>query len=311
MSNESNNEIQNLYLKIYKYFQREYKKLDIKKFHFASRLFLWNKDEFYENELNQFKSYFINADNLMDSYTLRTEALKKFNSQRCHHLKMYPNLLKLHDILIRALYSRTIFNENLQKQLQKCFSFDQGQLLAKKLLSDAQSLTWLSSYSISYLYLFSKFFPTDLSLDLDFFYQIGSSQLDDQDTFQLGTKIYFFTHCIIGESLFYAREIPNQNLHHYQKYLLYIENLIRDYYQKISIDHKLEFLVCCRICYYQSKLTNKIYQEILASISEKGDYLIDKLNIYSKINTDSLMSAEHQNVLFLMSMQEYQPQSKI
>jgi len=126
--------------------------------------------------------------------------------------------------------------------------------------------------------------------------------------YQLSLKIYFFTHCIIAETLFYARNIPQKYQSTYLKIIEIVEDLIKNNYFNSHIDHKLEFLMCCRICNYTSKLENQIFDEINQSLSTEGLFLVDSINYYKDTRGKfDFYQAEHQNVLYLMACQKYSP----
>ncbi|MET1033374.1 MAG: hypothetical protein ABWX94_02655, partial [Candidatus Saccharimonadales bacterium] len=121
-----------------------------------------------------------------------------------------------------------------------------------------------------------------------------------------------YTHCIIGESNFYTRTIPDYAASIYRDMLTSLEVLITEHFDDINLDNKLEFLVCCRICSYETDLFDRIYEECSKSLSPNGTYLIDTHNGHTaQQNRTSLQASEHRNVLFLLSCSPYRPHSTL
>lgn len=87
--------------------------------------------------------------------------------------------------------------------------------------------------------------------------------------------------------------------------LRYIEALIADNFILINLDNKFEFLVCCKVLGYSSRLSGQIIAEAEQSFSDSGDFLIDKFNENIYPNKNSFELSEHRNVLFIMSSTAY------
>ena len=90
-----------------------------------------------------------------------------------------------------------------------------------------------------------------------------------------------------------------------------LEDLIDNNFDKINLDNKLEFLVCARICHYESNLFKRIYEECEKSISPEGIFIIDRHNQNVQKDRSNFTSSEHRNVLFIMSTTEYLPHSTL
>ena len=128
------------------------------------------------------------------------------------------------------------------------------------------------------------------------------SKFNPQDDAELRLKIYFLTHCLIGASLFYIKDINSKDKKAYQKLVKELENLIKDNYFQVTLDNKFEFLVAAKLCDYQTVLRKTIKSEADNAFSLYGNYLIDQLNQTEKIYGDNIISSEHRNVLYLMAM---------
>jgi hypothetical protein len=111
------------------------------------------------------------------------------------------------------------------------------------------------------------------------------------------------THAVIGESRFYARRVrPAQ----YKLFCKKTEQLIKDNYFDVSLDNKLEFLVCSQICSYDTSLRKLIEQEVEKSVSWAGNFLVDTHNYFGGSKTrHCLRTSEHRNVLYLMSQKAF------
>ena len=73
-------------------------------------------------------------------------------------------------------------------------------------------------------------------------------------------------------------------------------------YFNLSLDNKLEFLICCKLIEYNSFLEEIIAQEAEKSFSPIGNFLVDRLNGYGiKASGKDFFSSEHRNVLYLLS----------
>jgi hypothetical protein len=90
-----------------------------------------------------------------------------------------------------------------------------------------------------------------------------------------------------------------------------LEQIITEYFPHISLDNKLEFLVCARICSYQTPLFERIYIECEASLSPEGIFLVDTLNDNRLAGTKTFAGSEHRNVLFIMSGSPYTPHNTL
>ena len=122
---------------------------------------------------------------------------------------------------------------------------------------------------------------------------------------QLSSTAYFITHMIIGESRFYSKELSKETIQKYKELFERLENLISTHFFSFKLDIKLEFLVCARILGYTSFLENMIYSEAVNSLSPYGDYIVDTYNVTESWQKKDFNTAEHRNVLFILSTLPY------
>lgn len=87
--------------------------------------------------------------------------------------------------------------------------------------------------------------------------------------------------------------------------LRHLEEIIAKNYFDLSLDHKLEFLVCAKLLNFKTYLDPIITQEALHSLSPHGNYLIDTLNMNKKSFDPGMDYAEHLSVLFILSQTQY------
>jgi hypothetical protein len=112
--------------------------------------------------------------------------------------------------------------------------------------------------------------------------------------------VYYVTHSIIGASRFYSRSVTDHQ-ETYLKMLLKVEELIENDFFDITLDNKLEFLVCCRLLGYTSRLTTIIAGEAAASLSPLGNFIADKADNHFKLG---IRTSEHRNTLYLMAFSQ-------
>ena len=127
---------------------------------------------------------------------------------------------------------------------------------------------------------------------------------DLSDPIQLQLYIYLYTHCVIGESHFYAHAIPERYLPVYRQMLDELETVIEKRFTEINLDNKFEFLVCCRLVGKESSLTRRIDDEAHKSISTEGNFIVDRHNTNPQSANTTLALSEHRNALYIMAMNE-------
>ena len=121
----------------------------------------------------------------------------------------------------------------------------------------------------------------------------------------LTSTAYFITHMIIGESQFYSKALTSETIAAYTPLFKKLETLMSKHFFSYKLDVKLEFLVCSRILGYTSFLEDMIYSEALNSFSPYGDFIIDTYNVTAAWQKKDLKTAEHRNILFILSTLPY------
>jgi hypothetical protein len=232
---------------------------------------------------------------------------------RYPYSKKYPRLKEYLSLLLENIFANTIYQQDLRPIIIDLVSDQDFLNLYHQLIKDEKAIQAFSTHAINYFYLLRYYLrKTDYKLDFDpkCFLKIAK-QIDHQkNRTKLALKIYLLAHCIIGESYFYSRAIIDKK-ETYLQMLKELEKLIKENFLNISLDNKLEFLVCANILNYDSILKKPINKEAEKSLSNLGNFLVDRHNTYAKeLGTkikNNFIKAEHRNVLYLISGYYYPP----
>jgi RimK family alpha-L-glutamate ligase len=287
--------------------------LGSKKFHLLSRLYLWNRESALKDSLLALQKDYMGT--CEEDY--RKKLAKIFSHTPEHGDRMiarearqmyfdkYPSLEPFLSLLFKNLFAQEIYGVNLKKYIAELVSETALFDLKLALENDLAALQTLSTHAINYLYMLEEYLGNEKApLFPEKLLAVGKSYPDN--SFEL--QIYFFTHCIIGASKFYSREIPRADIPTYTDMLVAIEKIIQHHFQKISLDNKFEFLVCAKLCGYASQLEKEILTEANRSLAPDGNFLIDTHNIKADPEErNDFVSSEHRNVLYLMSQSTFHP----
>jgi hypothetical protein len=291
----------------------------VEAFHFASRLWLFTGDKWARNYLDRNARKMVSGDDEQRKTIIRKKlanprAVNSTKPYRRTSFKKYPKLAAYNAILFHTLMAETLYGKDL-KPLVRQFISDEELIDTFRLLqTDSRSLRLLSTHAINFLWAVKRYFadepaqarrmrlnPTKLLKLLPGYARLVENKIITADQ-SLKLQINLLTHAIIGESDFYVREVHDES---YKKLCVAIERLIEANYFDVTLDNKLEFLVCAKLCSYRSRLAGVIEQESLNSLSHRGDYLVDTLNSHVKKTGTNLKRAEHRNTLFIMSQSDW------
>jgi hypothetical protein len=289
-----------------------------KQFHLASRLGAWNGDERALQLLRDHRDFMVPESatpralarlfqRLRDT-PLPSQAHLLAYDLRMPYLLRYAPLYGLEQALFRLRHLDVLYGIDARAALQQAIPLGDLTMREYQLLQDRDALRTLSTYAVNYIYLLRRELMQDNdSIDTQLFYDLGDTYATD-DPEQLRLLIYLYTHCILGESNFYARALPADTLSVYRAMLIRLDMLIGQYFDSVSLDVKLEYLVCCRLCEHQSPLTGRIYTECERSESPEGTFLIDTYNTFAGIaHKQTFAGSEHRNMLFIMSTTPFHP----
>ena len=287
-----------------------------KQFHLASRLSAWTGDPRAAALLAACKPAIVPeplSDNalsdtfksLLYMHPSEQDHIPAF-AERQPYFKKYTPLYGLELALFRLRHLETVYGIDGRAAFKAALDMAELTSLERRLLKDASALRTLSTYAVNYIYLLRRCLLQDAAnIPVDIFYKLGKAY-DTTDDEQLRLFVYLFTHCIIAESNFYDHALPGENLPIYTKMLQTLEPLISSHIATLSLDAKLEFLVCCQLVGYKTSLQPTIHAECQHSLSREGTFIVDAHNAYaSNPHKKTFEASEHRNVLFVMSASPY------
>lgn len=300
---------------VYSYYLSRLTDLPIKdRFHFASRLYLWRSDEECLNLLHQLRPWFTSdgdAGAAIRKVAEEAKASAGFGSKNADRLRQpyfdkYPRLKSYVSVLFRINFLQTIYQVDCGDLFYEIFDKSEADNLLNQLIADQPALSVLSTHAINFIYLYCNWVLKDASpIKPEDIFKLGLISYDLDDKIQLQLLIYLFTHCIIGESLFYYQAIPKSSMGPYEQMLDHLEDVISRSFQDINLDNKFEFLVCNKLLNQKSALEDLIFDEASRSVSSEGDFLIDRHNLNPQALNTSLDKSEHRNVLYIMATSDF------
>lgn len=280
------------------------------RFHYASRTFLYLDDKNSEKELLKLKdSYLGSNDAATDTILARIFATRSFDPNewelRRPLFKKYDLLEPYTKIFFKVLFADAIYHQNIRPLAVKYLDYKSVLDIKTILEKNEKDMAALSTYAINFIYCSENYlFKEKRSsgyINPEKYYDIALNAYSGKLQSKYNLRIYFLTHCILGESRFYSRKITRYKST-YIKMIKLAEEIIGNNYFDIDLDNKLEFLVCARILGYNSNLDSIINSEAQNSLSSCANYLVDKYNKNACMrNKTDLRSAEHRNVLYLMA----------
>jgi len=302
---------------IYQYYVDRFDELPFdKQLHFASRLYLWSGDAFAKMQLERLRPVVTAHDNpAMALRAVHEEARKTIShgsknaaALRDPYFQKYPEIRPLAMVLFRLTFLESLYGLDARATFFELFDRAEVESLFDRILADPQALAILSTHAINVLYLYHRAVRgNDTSLDPAPFLTVGRTAYDFSDPIQLQLYIYLYTHCIIGESRFYARKLPERYLPVYRQMIAELEDSIADYFGDINLDNKFEFLTCCKLVGVESALREHIEAEAADSLSPDGTFLVDRHNNNPQTANSTLALSEHRNVLYILSHRTFVP----
>ncbi|MBI2473629.1 hypothetical protein HYV70_03695 [Candidatus Uhrbacteria bacterium] len=297
-------------LQIEEYYSTHLDRLDdSKKIHWLTRHYLWLSDSKSKDLLFKHKNFFFKP-TLLGTRRFYASLYKKSfahhrrkDSLRKKKINEYPMLYRINRILCKALFSKTLFNKDVRTILPLVIPIKDIVALRQRLMDHQEDMAILSTPALNFLFFSQWAYGLD-PVHPKIYLKLAQDQIDQSDVHSLRRIFYLCTHAIIGESLFYSRGISfHKDV--YKKMLRFIDQLIQDSFKQISLDMKIESLVCARLLGVKMKSEKDIFDEILGSFSAERPYLIDVLNTYKNKAPSSFSSSEHRNILFVLAMSPY------
>ena len=289
-----------------------------KQFHFCTRLAAWNNDPRALAFIDSYKPQYVPTPSTKDAlreeleYLIANPPVMPANAAKLRepYFAKYSWLRGLELALFRVRHWLTVYGVDARPALFEIISRKQLLDYEKQLLEDAESLRFLSTYAINYIYLVERLVLEHHDADaIDVAMLIAAAEAyDTNDMLHLQLLVYYYTHCIIADTNFYKTPVPGALLPTYLKMLQTLDTVIDGHFESLSLDTKLEFLVCCRLCDYTSPVTDRIFDECTRSISPNGTFIVDTHNTFADRESKKTIDAsEHRNVLFVLASQPWQP----
>lgn len=304
---------------IYAYYRDNFADLTFwKRLHFATRLANWDEDAFCKDKLAAMRDEVMGETDipttlarLYDRYSNSApQGPKNAAELRMPYFEKYPELRTINIILFRALVYTTTYDIDCRRQVNQLFPDDTIGKFLDRLFSDKPAVAVLSTHAINALYLYRRLIQLsddNHAIDLESLYELGKNSYDLQDKTHLKLFIYLYTHCIIGESLFYTRRVPEKHMDIYLAMIHDLELTIEQHFDDINLDSKCEYLACCQILGVESKIRERIENECSMSISPQGIFLVDVHNNNPQVDSSDFNKSEHRNVLYIMASRPYRP----
>ncbi|MEI6228800.1 MAG: RimK/LysX family protein [Candidatus Saccharibacteria bacterium] len=305
------------------YYKNRIHQIPSEAFHFASRMWLWTGDSWARKQLDIMQESFIgltDADidariqKIVETATNRSQGVNQKKAFRKEAFEKHDKLSLYNALLFKTVFCDSVYDLDIRPFIRKYVSDKDFIDQFNKLIDDGDSIRLMSTHAINYFYLLKNYFKDKISLSssvlvtpgeilklLPGYKNLEKSGIIDRER-SIKLQIYLLTHAIIGASRFYARRVRAA---HFITFCKKIERLIKNNYYDISLDNKLEFLVCSQICGYESTIRQAIEQEAEQSVSWAGNFLVDTLNTHTSITGNCLRISEHRNVLYLMSQHQF------
>jgi hypothetical protein len=293
------------------YFYKHFTELPLdKQFHFAVRLSAWTHDSKSSELLASLRPQLL-PDNtplhaLQAIQSGKLIPLLPGNQHVLHLREEYNQRYPLLRAAARLLYWATMldyaYGTDSHASVYEVIPQAELQQMYDALLEDRQAVAILSTHAVNFMYLYAKYCLGQYGPDAAGLFAIGKDDAlySADDPLHRQLRMYLLTHTLIADSMFYTEPLPNDRLAVYTEILTYLELLVAKHLDEISLDNKLEFLVCCRLADYSSTIESTIIREAEASVSNEGMFLVDTHNRSNSTYT-SFEKSEHRTVLYLMA----------
>ena len=271
------------------------------KFHFASRLYLWNKEPRTEGWLQDLRPWFT-ADNnprqaVLELVKAAPPPMKQTASIRRRYFDRFPALQSATRALFRLNFMTVIYDCGESDIFYEVLDETSAAELRRRLLADDEAMIGLSSFALNYIYLYDGLMQSTETPGGQLL-ELARSGFDSSDRLERQLQLYFYTHCLIGQSLFYRRQVEATDTYLAMQHDT--ETLIEHHFDDIKLDNMFEHLVGCRLLGRRSRLEDRILSKAEANLTVES-FIAEPLDK----RPQNLGTAEHRNVLFLMSQQPF------
>jgi len=275
--------------------------------HFASRLSQWDNDELAEQLLGEVVTQTRPAvaeeirhqlSRLLQLSAADQPAVNEY-SARAAYFATYPQLFGLHQALFQVRNWLFHYNIDARDTLRSLPEFPDYRVMIEQLLLDTEALQVLSTYTVNTIYLARRLLDSDENsiFSVRTIRNIASTISTNHTPQNDLLLLYFVTHCILGDTLFYKRPVPAAQLADYWTMLTVAEETIGDRLEALTLDAQFELLVAHKLCSTSSPQENAILQRGQGQFDTKLGFIVDP----KRPTKNTLETAEHRNVLFLMA----------
>lgn len=266
------------------YIQHFFELTPAKQFHFATRMKNWFRTDAFDDFLKANEPSHDLADILAnDDYSCAN-----FYDARKPYFEKYKGLYALEATLFRVLHLLLEYDVDLREDFLALYGGrEKLYSLCDALRADDDAFFALTSFAVNIIALTEELFPRSIDVYAE---MLEKTLMRSQDVM----SIYLYTHIMLCESRFYHKK----EIGHRELYLRALENcdeIILSFFDEVTLDMKIEFLVCARMLGYDAKTKEAIREEADAN---KKDYVRDNRKP-ERLNTFD--GAEHRNVLYIMS----------
>ncbi len=261
---------------------------EVKRFHFATRLKNFQKisdfDDYLQNN--------IPAVNLEEILENNDYTQVNFYEDRKDYFEKYDRLFSLEAALFRVNHLKNEYGIDIREELTQLYSETDIYALCDDLLTDKPALKELSTYAINVLCLSEWLYPRKNNIVR----QLCDFALDG-GLEKSHSMVYFVTHVILCSTNFYTQSVPKQYEMQFRTMLELCEDYILRNFAEVSLDIKLEYLVCVKLADANTSLEDAIREECEGNMSPEGFLQDDR----RPARLNDLEGSEHRNVLFVMS----------
>lgn len=219
--------------------------------------------------------------------------------ERARYFEIYKGLYGLHQALFQIRNWLYHYGIDARPALRSLPTFPDYRALIDTLVQDVPALCALSTYAVNTAYLTTRLLDED---DRTIF---AADQLDAVlNTYESSAEsdillAYFATHCVIAETIFYARPLPAATRDDYRTLLINTASTLGSRIKQLSLDAQFELLVASKLCGVQPEYYDNVIGNGQAHFDDKLGFITDPL----RSGKNTLETAEHRNVLFIMATQ--------
>lgn len=301
--------MQNTVSSVYEYYWQNLSILSKSaEFHFIHRLSALTHDSKAVSEIGKLQAKYSTASNEEVWQFLKERVYSSgpvaYAGDRAQYYEKYPLVRPGYAEMIMTVFAEELFKKDLRYMMS--YSADEIRQEKDRLLQDDEAMKQLYASAINFVLVAENFLNknNESQLVYDLFDRSHRYYKTDASPRELEMWIYYVTHLIICDSMYYSWKLPEEKQKLYKDMLLEIEAAITTHFFWGHLDYKCEFIVCCNMLNYQSNLAPIIYSEAECSVSPKGNFLVDTLNAHRQDFRSDFESSEHRNVLYLVAFHD-------